>query len=282
MGWGFEEPMDGAKGSNQAIAAARLGTRVTFVGCLGRDRYGVEGEGWLQEAGVDTRFVTYSPDKSSLGGFVLLDEQGVPAIVGLMGANGDLTREAVDRALAQTADARVLLTQFEIRTEVALHAARRARESGKRVILNPAPAPEHPLPGLDAVHYLTPNETEAKTLLGLDPGRPADPVKMALNLREKSGAACVMITVGERGVVAADETGTWRTPAPQVPTVTDTTGAGDAFNAALAVGLARGEEPRAAAARACQVAAYTVTRRGTIPVFPTPSEVDRFLQEIGA
>lgn len=280
VGWDYEEPVDGAKGSNQAVAASRLGTNVSFVGCVGQDRLGDAGLRWLKEAEVDTTFVKRSPDKSTVGGFVMIDDNGLPAIVALLGANGDLGKEDVENALGQLKGAKILLTQFEIRTEVALFAARLGRQLGLTTIVNPAPVPEKPLQGLEVADYLTPNENEAKVLLGKDPTWNAKPEEMAQQLRQKTGAGCVMITLGERGVVAAGRDGSWHLPAPKV-TAVDTTGAGDAFNGALAVGLVRGLSAKEAANEACMVAAYSVTKRGTIPIFPTQAEVQAFFAQIG-
>jgi ribokinase len=270
MGWDYHEPVDGGKGSNQAIAAARLGGAVCFVGCLGRDRRGDDGERWLQEAGIDTTFVTRSRDQPTIGGFTILDAAGVPAIVAALGANADLSRADVDRALAGSPAARILLTQFEIEPQVALYAARRAREQGMTTIVNPAPASV--VEGLAATDILTPNESEAMTLLGLSPARPLPAAELAQRLRDASGAGTVLVTLGERGAVAAEAGVTWRVPAPRVRAV-DTTGAGDAFNGALAVALARGWALRRSVEWACQAAALSVTRKGTIPIFPTEAEV---------
>lgn len=277
MGWGYEEPVDGGKGSNQAIAASRLGGEVSFVGCVGRDRLGDEGERWLREAGVDTTFLKRSEDKATVGGFVILDEQGVPAIVAAAGANADLTKEDVETALNELRGARVMLTQFEIDPEVAVHAARIAKELGMITIINTAPAPDGPLEGLDAADILTPNETEAKVLLGLDPEHEMEPIEIARKMHEQTGSKSVLVTVGERGVVAVEGKEEWRVEPPRVQAV-DTTGAGDAFNAALAVGLVEGNSLREAAQWGCWVAAYSVTKRGTIPVYPTREAIRGYMK----
>jgi ribokinase len=275
IGWGFEEPADGGKGSNQAIAAARLGGRVSFVGCFGQDRIGDEGERWMREAGVDTRFVRRSPTTGTGVGFILLNAEGVPAMVTAMGANFELKAEEVEAALAQLQGARVLLTQFEIEPAVAVQAARVARRLGMTAIVNPAPAPDEPVAGLDAADILVPNEIEAKVLAGYAPGEAVEPRQLAKELRARTGAACVIVTVGEQGAVGADEAGVWQARPPAV-TVADTSGAGDAFCAALAVALARGQQVRAATEWACRVSAFSVSRPGTIPSYPTAEEVDNF------
>ena len=273
MGWDYHEPVDGGKGSNQAVAAARLGAPVRFVGCLGRDERGDVAEQWLQAEGIDTAFVTRSANRATIGGFVILDEDGVPAIVAAMGANGDLTRADVDRALAASRQARVLLTQFEIDPSLALYAARRAREQEMTTIVNPAPAT--PVEGLDVADILTPNESEAMVLLGLTPERPLPGKELARRLQCESGAKAVIVTLGERGAVVATAGESWHTAAPEVA-VADTTGAGDAFNAALAVTLTRGWTLSKSVPWACNVAALSVTRKGTIPIFPNAADVDAF------
>lgn len=280
MGWGYEEPVDGGKGSNQAIAAARLGARVAFVGCVGMDRYAELGERALREAGVNLDFLKRSATQSSLGGFVILNEQGVPAIVGLRGANSELGKDDVETALKQLRGARILITQFEILPEVALHTAKIARQLGMTTILNPAPAPDDPIGPLPYVDYLTPNETEARSLLGIGPESETNSADMARLLLEKYIPGCVMVTAGSRGVYIADGDGVRRVGTPSVQAV-DTTGAGDAFNAALAVSLLRKNTLADAAAQACLVAAYTVTKQGTIPIFPTQEEIEGFQAVVG-
>jgi ribokinase len=277
IGWDYSEPVDGGKGSNQAIAAARLGAATSFVGCLGHDRLGAEAEKWLLAEGVDLSCLVYSAHNSTGVGFIILDEKGVPAMVTSMGANADLDNDQVDRALEAMAGARVMLTQFEIHPEVALHAARTARKLGILPVVNPAPAVEVPLEALAAAEILVPNETEAGLLLGSAPGEELAPEALATQLRQRSGVACVIITLGEKGIAGADESGTWWVSPPVVSAV-DTSGAGDSFCAALAAGLTHGMSKREASAWACRVAALSVTRPGTIPAFPTLAEVESFLQ----
>lgn len=277
MGWDYHEPVDGGKGSNQAVAAARLGASVRFVGCLGRDERGDVAKQWLEAEGIDTAYVTRSTKQATVGGFVMLDKDGVPAIVAAMGANGDLTRGDVDRALAASRQARVLLTQFEIEPSVALYAARRAREQKMTTIVNPAPAAR--VEGLDAADILTPNEGEAMVLLGLAPERPLPAEELARRLLRESSAKIVIITLGERGAVVATANEIWRAPAPHVDAV-DTTGAGDAFNGALAIALTRGWTLLEGVHWACKVAALSVTRKGTIPIFPTAADVDAFVARL--
>ncbi|HVO41148.1 MAG TPA: ribokinase [Aggregatilineales bacterium] len=277
IGWDFQEPVDGGKGSNQAIAAARLGGRVSFVGCVGRDRIGEDGERWMREAGVDTRFLRRSETTASGVGFIILDENGIPAMVTSMGANAEIRREDIATAIGAMQGSGVLLTQFEIDPPTALYAAQLARQAGMTAIVNPAPAPEFPVAGLEAATILTPNETEAKVLLGLEPDAVIDPAELAATLREKSRVEQLIITVGKDGAVGTDRAGIWKVAPPEVEVV-DTSGAGDVFCAALAVGLVEGKPLKVAAEWACGAAALSVSKPGTIPAYPTRAEVDLFLR----
>jgi ribokinase len=179
IGWDFQEPIDGGKGSNQAIAAGLLGGKVSFVGCVGCDRIGDDGEKWMQKASVDTRFLKRHDTVSSGVGFIILDENGIPAMVTSMGANAEIQEKDIEQAYENMPTAKVMLTQFEIPIKTAVFAARQAKKRGMIAIVNPAPAPEELVDGLDAADILLPNETEAKVLLGIDPGESVDPRLMA-------------------------------------------------------------------------------------------------------
>lgn len=277
IGWDYCEAMDGGKGSNQAIAASKLGVFTAFVGCVGRDRIGNEGARWMEDAGVDLRYLYRSDTTPSGVGFIILDENNIPAMVSTMGANQELSETLVDQSLAGLPEARVMLTQFEIRPEVALHAAQAARLRGLLTIINPAPAADVPLTDLAVADILVPNETEARLLLGYGIEEPVDPRRMVGQIREKSGVGCVIITLGENGVLGADASGTWESRPPRVEVV-DTSGAGDVFCAALAVGVINGLDPRQAARWGCYAAALSVTRSGTIPASPEKEDVEEFIR----
>jgi ribokinase len=273
LGWDYQEPIDGGKGSHQAMVAARLGASTSFVGCLGKDRLGQTAVEWLRDAGVDMSHLAFSETKSTAVGFILLNDEGVPAMVSTLGANEEVDESLVDRALADFSPARLLLTQFEIRPAVAIHAARAARRQGMTAIINPAPAYPVALEQLSAAHILTPNESEAKVLLGYPSQVEIAPARLAVELRQHSGVDCVMVTAGEQGVAGIDASGEWLCLPPKVEAV-DTSGAGDVFCGALAVGRLKGWSNQQAAGWACKVAALSVTRSGTIPAFPTAQEVE--------
>jgi ribokinase len=275
LGWDYQEPMDGGKGSHQAMVAARLGAPTSFVGCLGKDRLGQTAVDWLKADGVDLRHLVFSDIKSTAVGFIILNDEGVPAMVSSLGANEEVDEALVDRALVDFPQARLLLTQFEIRPLVAIHAAQVARRLGLVVILNPAPAYPVELEQLSTAHILVPNETEAKVLLGYPAQAEISPDWLAAELRRRSRVDCVMVTAGEQGVAGNESGGAWQCIPPKVEPV-DTSGAGDVFCGALAVGLLKNWSYREAANWACQVAALSVTRPGTITAFPTAQEVQEW------
>jgi ribokinase len=276
IGWDLQEPEDGGKGSNQAIAAARLGAKVSFVGCLGNDHLGAEGERLLRLEDIDLRFLQHSSASGTGAGIIILDQQGVPAMVTYRGANEELNCEQVEASLNGLKEARVMLTQFEILPDVAVHAAKVARRFHMTTIVNPAPASPINLTDLEYADILVPNEGEAKILLGVDPEAKIDLALIAERLLDLTNAGAVIITAGEQGIIGADKSGIWQTLPPKVRVV-DTSGAGDVFCAALAVGIIRDKDYRAAATWACSAAALSVTKEGTIPSFPTTRELEEFL-----
>lgn len=263
--------MDGGKGSNQAVACARLGAHTIFVATVGDDAYGTDGISMLALNGVDTRFVRRSPGAATGVGFIIVDDAGENAIAVDLGANTLLSSADIDRAEDAIADADTLLVSLEIPIETALHAIAIAHRHGVRTVLNPAPAPVLPSGGLKGVDVLTPNLSEARTLSGL---RTAAPESLAVALLG-AGAGCVVVTLGEQGALIAGADGTRRVEARRVAAV-DSTGAGDAFAAALAVGLGEGMGIDEGVRMACDAGAYAVRTVGTVPSYPRRAELARF------
>ena len=276
IGWNFDEPIDGGKGSNQAIAAARLGGKTCFVGCVGKDRIGEEGKKWMQKAGVNIDFLRVHEEISSGIGFILLSENGVPAMVTSMGANAAVEKSDIDKALESAPESRIVMTQFELPIDIAMYAIKKGRESGKTTIVNPGPAPEEPIPYMEAISVLIPNETEAQVLLGREPVEGYDAEELARALKTKTQIENVIITLGDKGIVGVDNDGCWHIEALDVE-VKDTSGAGDVFCSALAVSVVNGNTIREASAWANKVAALSVTRPGTIPAFPKIEEISNFM-----
>jgi ribokinase len=269
------EPLDGGKGSNQALAAARLGNSVAFVGCLGKDGRGDAGWALLADSGVDVGHLRRSESLPTGTGVNLLDEAGTPAMVTVLGANGELSKADIDKAFASSPSAQTLLVQLEIPVPVALHALRVGRSRGIVTLLNAAPASADVSELSDGdISILIVNEVEAETLLG-DEDSVLSGASLAERLHVRTGIERVVVTLGEDGLSGWDGN-SWQLPAYRVDTV-DTSGAGDVFCAALATRLAQTPDLREACHWASAAAAVSVATSGTIDSFPTAAQVDRML-----
>ncbi|CAI8808797.1 ribokinase [Pseudomonas sp. IT-P74] len=266
--------VSGGKGANQAVAAARLGARVSMIGCVGNDAYGEALRGALLAEQIDCQAVS-TVDGSSGVALIVVDDSSQNTIVIVPGANGELTAEAIDRfdSVIQAAD--VLICQLEVPDASVGHALKRGRELGKTVILNPAPV-SRPLPPdwYASIDYLIPNESEASALSGLSVDS-LDTAQAAATRLIALGAGKVIITLGAQGSLFADGQGFEHFPAPVVKAV-DTTAAGDTFVGGFAAALAAGKD-EAQAIRFGQVAAaLSVTRAGAQPSIPALSDVQAF------
>jgi len=269
----------GGKGANQAVAAARAGAGVAFVGRVGADEFGratVEG---LRAEGIDTAFVRVDEHAPSGVALIMVDGRGENLIAVAPGANALLSPEDVNAAAPAIASAMVLLLQLEVplpAAKAAVELARKAR-SGPQVVLNPAPAPApDALEGiLERVDCLTPNRGEAARLLGLDGD--ADPEQMARGLLT-GGVGAVVMTLGAEGACVCNGTNCARVPAVPVEAV-DTVGAGDCFAGALAAALSEGMSLLEATRFATCAAALSVQRPGAQPSMPTRAEIETLLAE---
>lgn len=282
----------GGKGANQALAAARMGARVTFVGCVGEDSFAPSALANLRRAGVDLSYCAQTGQTHSGIALIAVDQAGQNAIVVAPGANMHLTPEHVDRARPAIAAAQVLVLQCEIPIETVTYAARLGRELGKVVVLNPAPARPLPQSLLQDVDVLTPNESEARILLGILPGNPLNAFDAALRLLD-TGVQLVVITLGRKGALAAGRL-QGRVVVKEVPAfevvAMDATAAGDCFTGALAAILAEralaGDltlEPtalREPLRLASAAAALSVTRMGAQPSLPTRDELNGWLAQM--
>jgi len=264
----------GGKGANQAVAAARLGAAVTFVAKVGRDMFGDRAiEGYKQE-GINTDYIFRDPENATGVALILVDEQGENLISVASGANHALTTQEVEQAAERIQAADILMLQLETPLDVVCRAAELAANAGVPVILDPAPAPDSPLPAslLRHVTYITPNETEAQKLTGVAVEDESSAREAAQKLVEQ-GTRNVVVTLGTKGaLVVGNET--FFVPAERVEAV-DSTAAGDAFNGGLAVALARGETLFEAVRRGSLVGALSVTRMGAQPSLPTHEEIER-------
>ena len=267
----------GGKGSNQAIAAARLGADASFVGNVGTDRYGDDAVALWEEEAVDTEHVGRDPDAHTGAGFVIVEEDGENEITVAPGANHALDATDVHAASDAIEASDCLLAQLEIRDEPIEAAVEVADEAGVPVTLNPAPARELPESVLARVDYLTPNQNEARILTGREPDADVGDERIARELLDL-GVETVVMTRGADGALVVTGSETTRISAPSVP-VTDTTGAGDAFNGAFAVALGEGHDVESAARFACRAGALAVTEMEVVPGLPTREDVESMVDD---
>ncbi len=271
----------GGKGSNQAVAAARLGGKVSFIAKLGRDPFGELARKTYRAEGVDTEFCFEDAGLGTGAASIVVHEgKGENAIVVVPGAGYALTPAEVDRAAGRIRASAIFVTQLEVPVATAARGLELAHRAGVPTIFNPAPAPRRPLPeGLLAwCDYLTPNESEAAALTGRAVASVAD-AERAADALLALGARNVVITLGERGALVKNAELCRHVPAQDAGPVVETTGAGDAFNGGLAIALAEGLDLVAATRLGCAVAAISVTRYGTAPAMPSRAEVDRLLAQ---
>jgi ribokinase len=267
----------GGKGANQAVGAARSGGRVSLVARIGADMFGDQALAGLRRDRIDVAQVYRDPTATSGVALIFVGEHGENSIAVASGANARLSRADVTRAAQLIASASVLLLQLEVPLASVEAAARLGRRCGARVILNPAPAQKLPDGLLRLVSVLTPNETEAGMLTGINVRSDASAVRAAGKLRAR-GVQTVIVTLGARGALLASDETTCVVPGFNVPAV-DTTGAGDIFNGALAVALGEAQPLAQAVRFANAAAALSVTRRGAQLSAPTRRQIDRLLRQ---
>ena len=235
LGRGFEEPLDGGKATNQAVAAAKLGVPVSFVSMFGDDERGERIRRYLLDEEVDLSYAVIMHGPTDVG-FNILPKSGVPAIVTASDKSCMLDKATVELAAPALRAASCVLAQLEAPPEVALAAFDIAHASGALTVLNPAPAADLEDDLLTLTDVLVPNEHEAAALVGHD----APFADLAVELQRKSGVRTVIVTAGADGAFEVTGGGAvHHVPAPPVQAV-DTTGAGDAFIGALASRLHEG------------------------------------------
>lgn len=266
----------GGKGSNQAVAAARLGAAVRFISRIGRDSFADMGLAAWAEAGVEP-LVARSDTAATGAASVLVDAAtGENAIVVCPSAASEISEADVDMAADAIRSAAVFVTQFEQPLPAAARALAIAREAGVVTVLNPAPAADAPEEMLRLSDFVTPNESEATALTGIPVDDEAGARRAAAALRDR-GAGAAVITLGARGALFDGPGGAEFAPAFRAGPVVETTGAGDAFNGAFAVALAEGLGAALAVRFACAAAGISVTRPGTSQSMPNRAEVEALL-----
>ena len=258
----------GGKGSNQAVAAARLGADVSFIGRLGNDVFAnLAYEIWDAE-GVNYDFVSRDSEVATGVAPILVDSSGENMIVVVLGANRRLRASNIDAARERIAAADMLVVQLEVNLDMVPYAMKTAKEFGVATILNPAPAAPISHKTIQLADYLTPNETELEALTG----GAEDVVSAARSLLTRPDQLAV-VTLGAKGAQIVSPDSTLLVPTFAV-NVVDTTGAGDTFNAALAVGLSEGMALEGAVRFANAAAALCVTKPGAADSVPHRADVD--------
>ncbi|MFH0841572.1 MAG: ribokinase [Bacteroidota bacterium] len=261
----------GGKGANQAVAASRLGGKVTFVAKIGDDLFGGETTGILKKEGIDTRYIVKDTGLPSGVALITVDSEGENSIVVAPGSNGNLLVEDIDNEVFVPGKYGVLLLQLEIPLMTVEYAAITAAENKMKVILNPAPAQKLHDYLLKHLWLITPDETEASILTGIKVHNETTADAAATYLLKK-GVKNVIITMSAAGAFVKTEEFTEMFPGVKVKAI-DTTGAGDVFNAALAVSFAEGKELKEAVIFANKAASICVTRMGAQSSAPYREEV---------
>ena len=266
----------GGKGSNQAVAARRLGAEVTFISKLGRDEFGAIARATWDKEGIKTRVDEVTDQPTGAAFIYVNDQSGENGIIVVPGAGAAIAPQDVETVADIIRGAAVFVTQLEQPVASARRGLEIARAAGVVTVFNPAPAIDFD----DAVYtlcdYVTPNENEATLLTGV-PVRSVDGARRAGDVFLAKGVGAALITLGEAGAVLHTREASTLVPAFKVGPVMETTGAGDAFNGGFAAALARGMAPGEAVRFGCAVAGISVTRAGTAPSMPSLAEVERLL-----
>ena len=266
----------GGKGSNQTVAAARSGAKVTFISKLGKDDFGDVAVAMYAREGVELRAEQVSTNSTGAAYIFVQNNTGANAIIVVPGAAGDISVADVERNADIIGNAAVFMTQLEQPIPAAMRGLEIAKSAGTITILNTAPA----APLDDAVFrlcdFVTPNESEATGLTGIDVTDIAS-ARQAADVLLGKGVGVVVITLGAQGALLHNPEKSIHIPVFNAGKVVDTTGAGDAWNGGFAAALARGESPEVAARFGSATAGISVTRPGTAPSMPTLAEVKALL-----
>jgi ribokinase len=264
----------GGKGSNQAIAAARLNGDVSFITKVGKDSHSEMAFNLYKEAGVKTHSIIQDEKLFTGVAGIMIDKNGNNAINVISGAAEHLVAEDIDNKIETIKNSEIFLTQMETPDEITIYALKKAKEHKCITILNPAPARKIDEDNFKLIDFFTPNETEAEFYLNKNIKTDKD-IKNAANEFLKKGIKNVIITLGEKGIYFANREENFFLEAYKLKqAVIDTTGAGDAFNGAFAVGLANDFDTKDALMFANKVAGISTTRLGAAASMPFAKELE--------
>lgn len=257
----------GGKGANQAVAAARMGGDVTFICKVGRDVFGEKSLAGYRKDGINTDYTLYS-DKPSGVALILVDDNGENVISVAPGANGDITADDIESVRGVLESADYVILQLEIPVEAVAKAAEIASKAGACVILNPAPACKLPEEIFKYVTLITPNQTEAALMTGID-----GDIEAAMRRLNAMGVKDIILTLGSKGSAIWDGEKAEIVPARKVKAI-DATAAGDTFCGALTVALSEGLDKKAAAEFATKASAITVQHMGAQESIPYRKDIE--------
>jgi ribokinase len=261
----------GGKGANQAVAAARLGGKVSFIAKTGDDVFGKQARQIFENENINTDYLVTDPGHPSGVALITVDAKGENCIVVAPGSNGYLSQGDIDLAREEILRSDIVLMQLEIPLETVVYAANLAFDAGKKVILNPAPAAQITDELLSKLYLITPNETEAELISGV-PVKDIESATLAARNLFGRGVKVVIITLGSKGALLYTGDEAKLIPSPKVEAI-DTTAAGDVFNGAIAVAISEGLELEKAVEFACKAAAISVTRMGAQASAPYWKEI---------
>jgi ribokinase len=267
----------GGKGSNQAVACARMGARTYFVGRVGKDAFGPEVLEVVRQENVDVSQVITDLKNGTGLAVISVDENAENSIIIISGANLALDSSDVDRAKTFMSETNVLMLQLEASLEPTFEVAKAARQKGLSVILDPAPAYPIPEDVFQFIDFITPNEVETEAIVGFKPANPDDAARSAKLLKEK-GVQTAIIKMGAQGAYYDSPNNRGFVNAFKVNAI-DTVAAGDAFNAGLAVAISEGKSVLEAVRWGAAAGAIATTRKGALPSMPHRDEIIKLLTE---
>lgn len=267
----------GGKGGNQATATANCGSEVSYLTKVGNDVFGQEALNHFKSIGIDVSTVIVDEQNETGTALIIVDDKSENSIVVTLGACGTISKEDVYNFEFEIASADIVLLQLETSLEAIVETAKLAVKHQKKIILNPAPYREFPIELLKDIDYITPNETEASEISGIEVIDEASALEAAKKIYSL-GVPNVIITLGSKGAFIYQGDKGQLVSSYNVVAI-DTTGAGDAFNGGLAHFLSEGYSLEQAVRNSNAVAALSVTKVGTAPAMPSKAEVLQFINE---
>ena len=261
----------GGKGANQAVAAVRLGGDTTFITKTGNDIFGKQAVQQFEKEGIHSEYIATDPDNPSGVALIMVDDHGENCISVALGSNGTLNPMDIYKAEKQIKSSELVLMQLEIPLSTVEYVAGIDSAAGVKVVLNPAPAQELSAELLKSLYLLTPNESEAEILSGVEVKDEASAGKAA-NIIKSKGVKNVIITMGASGSFVSTDSEERMVSAPTVQAI-DTTAAGDTFNGALVAALAENKSIIDAVKFANKAASMSVTKMGAQASIPYRKDI---------